>query len=65
MCAIHLRARDTYVAFMLAAWVALRLRLVGAGLMRRRLVVLREEMLVLAGTVAGIVHGMRLEVRDR
>jgi GT2 family glycosyltransferase len=65
MCAIHLRARDTYAAFMLAAWVALRLRLVGAGLMRRRLVVLREEMLVLAGTVAGIVHGMRLEVRDR
>lgn len=65
MCAIHLRAGDRYAAFMLAAWIALRLRLVAAGLLRRRPAVLREETLVLAGTVAGIVHGMGLEVRDR
>jgi GT2 family glycosyltransferase len=64
MCAIHLRGGDAYAAFMLAAWIALRLRLVATRLLRHP-VVLREESLVLAGTVAGIVHGMRLEVRDR
>jgi O-antigen biosynthesis protein len=64
-CAIHLRARDLYAVRLLAAWVALRLRLVAAGLLRRRFAVLREEALVLAGTAAGIVHGMQLEARDR
>jgi GT2 family glycosyltransferase len=60
-CAIHLRARDAYAVRLLAAWVALRLRLIAVGLLRRRFAVLREEALVLAGTAAGIVHGMRVE----
>jgi GT2 family glycosyltransferase len=63
-CALHLRAGDLYIVPMLAAWIALRVRLVAAGLLRRRFAVLREEALVLAGTAAGIVHGMRLEARD-
>jgi GT2 family glycosyltransferase len=63
--AIYLRARDLYAVPLIFAWVALRLRLVAAGLLGRRLTVLREEALVLAGTAAGIVHGMRLEARDR
>jgi GT2 family glycosyltransferase len=63
-CAIHLRAGDLYVVPMLAAWVGLRLRLVAAGLLRRRFAVLHEEALVLAGTGAGIVHGMRLGARN-
>jgi len=65
MCALRLREGDPYAAVMLAAWVALRLRLVAAGLLRRRMSALREEALILGGTAAGIVHGMRLEVRDR
>jgi O-antigen biosynthesis protein len=65
LCALHLRAGDVYAALLLAAWVALRLRLVAAGVLRRRFAVLREEALVLGGTAAGIVHGMRLEARDR
>jgi GT2 family glycosyltransferase len=63
-CAIYLRARDFYAIRLLAAWVALRLRLIAAGLVRRRFVVVREEALVLAGTAAGIVHGMRLDASD-
>lgn len=65
MCALRLREGDLYAAVMLVAWVALRLRLVAAGLLRRRVSAVREESLVLGGTAAGIVHGMRLEVRDR
>jgi GT2 family glycosyltransferase len=65
MCAIHLRGGDPFAALILAAWVGLRLRLVAAGVLRRRWAVLREEALVLVGTAAGIVHGMRLEARDR
>jgi GT2 family glycosyltransferase len=65
LCAIHLRAGDPYAVVLLGAWVALRLRLVAAGVLRRRLGVLREEALVLGGTAAGIVHGMRIEARDR
>jgi GT2 family glycosyltransferase len=63
-CAIYLRARDLYAIRLLAAWFALRLRLIAAGVLRRRFVVLREEALVLAGTAAGVVYGMRLEARD-
>jgi O-antigen biosynthesis protein len=63
-CAIHLRGGDRYAIRLLASWFALRLRLVAAGLLRRRLAILHEEALVLAGTAAGIVHGMRLTVRD-
>lgn len=65
LCAVHARDRDAYALLMLAAWLALRLRLVAAGLLARRPAVVREEALVLAGTAAGIVHGMRLEDRDR
>lgn len=62
-CAIYLRERDAYAVALIAAWIGLRLRLVAAGVLRRRFAVLREEALVLAGTAAGIVHGMRLEAR--
>jgi GT2 family glycosyltransferase len=65
MCGIHLRARDAYAGFMLLAWIGLRLRLVAAGLLRRRFAAVHEEALVLAGTAAGMVHGMRVEERDR
>jgi GT2 family glycosyltransferase len=65
LCAVHARTRDPYAILMLVAWVALRLRLVAAGLLARRPAVVHEEALVLAGTAAGIVHGMRVEDRHR
>jgi GT2 family glycosyltransferase len=65
LCAIHLRGGDRYAVFVLGAWIALRVRLAVAGVLRRHLAVLHEEALVLGGTAAGIVHGMRLEARDR
>jgi hypothetical protein len=42
-----------------AGWLALRLRLLGKGLVRGRFAAVPEEALVLAGTAAGLVHGMR------
>jgi hypothetical protein len=56
---------DAYAIRLLASWLALRLRLIAGGLLRRRFAVIQEEALVLAGTAAGIVHGMRLEARNR
>jgi GT2 family glycosyltransferase len=57
--ALRLREGDLYATRLLGGWVALRLRLVGSALLTGRWVALREEALVLAGTGAGIVHGLR------
>jgi GT2 family glycosyltransferase len=65
VCAIHLRARDLYAIRLFGGWLALRLRLVAAGLVKRRFGVLHEEALVLAGTAGGLVHGMRVGAQDR
>jgi hypothetical protein len=59
LCALRMRERDAYALPLLAGWVALRLRLAAAGLARGRLVAVREEALVLAGTAAGIGYGLR------
>lgn len=65
VCAFHLRAGDPYALGILVAWVGLRLRKATVGLLRRRFGRLREEALVLAGTAAGLFHGLRLEDPDR
>ena len=57
-CAKWLRERDAHALGVFAAWLALRLvRLVRAGL-HRRLGGVREELLVLAGTVRGLAWGL-------
>jgi GT2 family glycosyltransferase len=57
--------RDAYAAWILACWLASRARRLGSGLARGDRLRAREELLVLAGTVRGIRHGvMRSERRD-
>lgn len=59
MCGLRLRERDLYGVRLLAAWLALRLRVLISGLLRGRWGALREEALVLGGTAAGLVYGLR------
>jgi GT2 family glycosyltransferase len=64
-CAIRLREGDLYAIRLLGGWVALRLRVLASALLSRRWAALREEALVLGGTVAGIAHGLRDGLRLR
>ncbi|HEU0023991.1 MAG TPA: glycosyltransferase [Thermoleophilaceae bacterium] len=58
MCVFLLRERDGYALRLLAAWIGLRLRLLAAALVRGRWEAIREEALVLGGTLAGMAHGV-------
>ena len=58
-CGLRLREGDLYAVPLLFGWVGLRLRVLGAALLARRWTSLREEALVLSGTAAGMVHGLR------
>lgn len=59
-CALRLREGDRYAIRLLAGWLSLRLRVLAAALLHRRWDALREEALVLGGTAAGLVHGLRI-----
>jgi GT2 family glycosyltransferase len=58
-CGLRLREGDRGVLLMLAAWIGLRARVLGGALASARWDALREEALVLGGTGAGLVHGLR------
>jgi GT2 family glycosyltransferase len=63
MCVLWLRRGDWRAALILARWLAFRLRRLLRGLGTADLVLAREEVLVLWGTVCGVARGTRL--RDR
>ena len=50
---------DRHALLLLAGWVGLRLRVLGAAVLSARWGALREEALVLSGTGAGLAHGLR------
>jgi len=58
-CGLRLREGDPYAVALLARWVGLRLRVLAGGLLSRRADAAREEALLLGGTAAGLVHGLR------
>jgi O-antigen biosynthesis protein len=58
-CGLRLREGDREGLLLLAGWVGLRLRVLGAALLTARWGALREEALVLGGTGAGLLHGLR------
>jgi GT2 family glycosyltransferase len=58
-CGLRLREGDLYAIRLLGGWLGLRLRVLAAALLARRWDALREEALVLGGTAAGMVHGLR------
>jgi GT2 family glycosyltransferase len=56
---MRLREGDLYVIRLLGGWAGLRLRVLASGVVSRRWDALHEEALVLGGTAAGFVHGLR------
>jgi GT2 family glycosyltransferase len=61
---LWLRGRDGFAVHVLAAWLAMRLRRLAVGLMRRDRLRVREELLVLAGTGRGLWYGARTSRRS-
>ena len=57
--ALWLRERDLFALQALFAWVVMRLRLLALGAARRDPRAVREELVVLAGTLAGFAYGLR------
>lgn len=59
-CALWLRQGDAYGLRVLAAWLGLRGRRLLGGLRRREWRLVYEELLVLEGTLRGLLHGARV-----
>jgi len=59
-CALWLREQDRNAVRVLKHWLSLRTRRLLRGLRRRDALRVREELLVLSGTVRGLFHGWRL-----
>jgi GT2 family glycosyltransferase len=57
-CTIWLRQRDAYALPILGRWLFFRARLLATAACCRRWVSVHEELLVLRGTVAGLVYGL-------
>ena len=57
--AIWLREGDLYAFWVLAKWLALRLRRAVTGMLARDWTLAHEEVLVLAGTASGLLFGIR------
>lgn len=64
VCGMRLRQGDFHAIPLLTRWLALRLRVLAAGVLRARRRALEEELLVLGGTGAGIVYGLRQDRSD-
>lgn len=58
-CVLWMRQGDAFGRHVLARWVAMRSNRLARSLVRGRWLAVREEVLVLAGTVGGIVFGLR------
>jgi GT2 family glycosyltransferase len=58
-CATWLRQRDWYALRVLGAWFLFRAQLLSGALCGRRWLSAWEELLVLGGTMKGLVHGFR------
>ncbi len=64
-CGLRLREGDRRAIVLLCGWIGLRLRVLTSALVTGRPDALHEEALVLSGTAAGVVHGLRQPVRRR
>jgi GT2 family glycosyltransferase len=58
-CGLWLRGGDLDALGVLGRWLWMRAGMAGTGLRRRQWAALREELLVLRGTAAGLVYGLR------
>lgn len=58
-CMLRLREGDAFAARMFVQWMWMRGRLLASGAWRRNWQLVREESLMLRGTLQGVWHGMR------
>jgi GT2 family glycosyltransferase len=58
-CVLWIRQGDRFGLFVLRRWIAMRSNRLARSLARGRWLAVREEVLVLAGTVGGLVFGLR------
>jgi GT2 family glycosyltransferase len=64
-CSLWLRQHDRLAIRVLGNWIVLRLRLLADALRQRRWLGVWEELLVLSGTVRGLVYGLRVPEATR
>ena len=62
-CSLWLRQKDYQALHVLAHWLLMRVRRLVTGLWRRHWLLVYEEVLVLVGTLRGLIHGFRLQSR--
>ena len=60
-CALWMRQGDGQGLRVLGRWIAMRANRLARSLARRRWLAVREETLVLAGTVGGVIFGLRAQ----
>jgi GT2 family glycosyltransferase len=58
-CVLWMRQGDAFGRHVLGRWIAMRSNVLARSLARGRWLAVREELLVLAGTIGGIVFGLR------
>jgi GT2 family glycosyltransferase len=59
-CSLWLRRRDPQALRVLASWLVMRSRRLLGGAWRRQGLLVREELLVLWGTLGGLLYGLRV-----
>lgn len=64
-CSLWLRQKDHQALRVLAHWLLMRVRRLVTGLWRRHWLLVYEEVLVLVGTLRGLIHGLRLQSRPQ
>jgi GT2 family glycosyltransferase len=57
-CAFWVRQRDPYALYVLGHWLFFRTRLLVRAVWDRRWMSMYEELLMLAGTLTGLIHGL-------
>lgn len=63
-CSLWLRQKDYFALRVLLSWFILRTRRLFEGILRKRWMLVYEELLVLAGTVGGFANGFRLSMNN-
>lgn len=64
-CSLWLRQKDYHALRVLAHWLLMRVRRLATGVWRRHWLLAYEELLVLVGTLRGVIGGFRVQSRPQ